>query len=164
MSSILFPVLKLKHECSDRPEMLALTFCWTGTNKITGTQQHQKAHVTIIIPRPKGIGSRHKSGMRNNRGRQQTTPRDNWCFNRNNFHSKMNELSLLVIPVPPPLNDSVNSLPELSSVFQQSSISSHNTTQYSQAYSIPSGTSDDLSNTMPLPSKKNGSRNNMDAW
>ena len=34
-------------------------------------------HIAFIMPRPKGIGSRYKSGTGNNQGRQQTTPRDN---------------------------------------------------------------------------------------
>ena len=165
------------------------------------------------MPRPKGIGSRHKSGTGKNQGRQRTTPRDNRCFNCKDSHSKSNELSSpvipvppplnnsvinppqlssvrqqssrssqntprdnrcfnskesnsksnefssLVIPVPPPLNDSVINPPQLSSVCQQSSISSHNTTHELQASSIPGRTSPDPSNTMTPPSKNNGSQN-----
>ena len=59
----------------------------------------------------------------------------------------------------PPLNDSVNNPPQLSSVCQQSSISSQNTTPESQDSSIPGWTSPDLSNTMPPLSTKNRSRN-----
>ena len=50
--------------------------------------------ILFIMPCPKGIGSHHKSGKGKNQGRQQTTPRYNRCFNRNNRHSKRNELSL----------------------------------------------------------------------
>ena len=68
---------------------------------------------------PKGIGGHHKNGTGNNQGRQQTTPLDNRCFNRKDSHSKINELSSPVIPVSPPLNNSVINPPQLSSVRQQ---------------------------------------------
>ena len=55
------------------------------------------------------------------------TPRDNRCFNFKDSHSKSNEFSSPVIPVPPPLNDSVISTPQISLVCQQSSSSSQNT-------------------------------------
>ena len=86
-----------------------------------------QTHIAFIIPRFKDIGSCHKSGTGNYQGRQQTTPHDNPCFNRNDFHSKRNELSLPVIYVSSPLNNSVIHPYHLSSVRQQSSISSHNT-------------------------------------
>ena len=57
----------------------------------------------------------------------QNTPRDILCFNCKDIHSKSNEFSSLVIPVPPPLNDSVINSPQLSLVSQQSSRSSQNT-------------------------------------
>ena len=63
-----------------------------------------------------------------------------------------------MIPVPPPLNGSVIDIPHLSSVSQQSSISSHKTTLEFQASLIPVRTSPDPSNTMPPPSTNNGSR------
>ena len=107
------------------------------------------------MPRTKGIGSRHKSGTGNNWCRQQTAPRDNRRFNHNKSHSKSNELSLSVIPVSPPLNDLVINPPQLPSVCQQSSRSSQNKTPDSQAYSIPVGTSDDPSNTIPPQSTNN---------
>ena len=59
----------------------------------------------------------------------------------------------------PPWNDSVINPTQLSSVRQQSSRSSHNTTHELQAFSIPGRTSPDLSNNMPPPSTNNGSRN-----
>ena len=165
------------------------------------------------MPRPKGIVHRHKSGTGKNQGRKRTTPRDNRCFNRKESHSKRNCFSSPVIPVPPPLNDSVINPPRLSSVCQQSSRSSHNnpcdnryfnftgshskinklsspvlpvppplndpvinipqlssvcqhssrstqnTTPESQASPIPCQTSDNPSNTMPPLSTNNGSRN-----
>ena len=111
------------------------------------------------MPSTKGIGSCHKSGTGNNQGRQRMTPRDNRCFNRKYSHSKINELSSLVIPVTPPLNDSVVNPHLLSSVCQQSSRSSQNTMPESQASSIPGRTSADPSNTMPPHSTKNGGRN-----
>ena len=86
-----------------------------------------QTHIIFIIPRPKGIGSCHKSETGNNQGRQQMNYSDNRCFNRNNCHSKRNWLSLTVIYVSPPLNNSVINPSRLSSVRQQSSRSSHNT-------------------------------------
>ena len=59
----------------------------------------------------------------------------------------------------PPWNDSVINPTQLSSVRQQSSSSSHNTTHELQASSIPGRTSPDPSNTMPPPSTNNGSHN-----
>ena len=61
--------------------------------------------------------------------------------------------------MPPPWNDSVINLTQLSSVRQQSSISSYNTTHELQSSSIPGRTSPDPSNTMPPPSTNTGSRN-----
>ena len=86
-------------------------------------------------------------------------PHDNRCFNRKESNSKSNDLSSMVIPVPPPLNGSVVNPPQLSSIRQQWSSYSHNTTPESQYYSIPGRTSPDPSNTMPPPSTKNRSRN-----
>ena len=103
-----------------------------------------QTHIAFIMPRPKGISSCQKSGTGGNLGRQRTTPRDNQCFNRKNSHSKSNDLSLPVIPVPPPLNDSVINPPQMSLVCQHSSSNSQNTTPELQAYSIHGGTSDDL--------------------
>ena len=47
----------------------------------------------------------------------QNNPRDNLCFNSKDINSKSNVFSLPVIPVPPPLNDSVITTHQLSSVF-----------------------------------------------
>ena len=74
----------------------------------------------------KVLGRCHKSGTRNNQGRRRTTPRYNRGFNRNDFHSKIIEISLPVVSVSLPLNNSVINPPQLSSVCQQSSRSSHN--------------------------------------
>ena len=74
----------------------------------------------------KGLGRCHKSGIGNNQGRRRTTPRDNRGFNRNDCHSKSIKMSLPVISVSLPLNNSVVNPPHLSSVCQQSSRSSHN--------------------------------------
>ena len=63
-------------------------------NRLTTPSQN---HIAFIMPRFKGIGTRHKSGIGNNQGRQQTTNRDNQCFNCGDSHSKINELSLPVI-------------------------------------------------------------------
>ena len=64
-----------------------------------------------------------------------------------------------MIPVPPPLNNSVINPPQLSSVGKHSSISSHIKTHELQASSIPDRTSPDSSNTMPPSPTNNGSRN-----
>ena len=61
--------------------------------------------------------------------------------------------------MPSPLNYSVINPTHLSSVLQQSSSSSHNTTPESQDSSIPGMTSPDPSNIMSPPSTKHGSRN-----
>ena len=58
-----------------------------------------------------------------------------------------------------PWNDSVINPTQMSLVRQKSSRSSHNRTHELQASSIPSWNSPDPSNTMPLPSTNNGSRN-----
>ena len=86
------------------------------------------------MPHPKGVGSIHKIVSRNNQGRQQTTTRYNRCFNLNYIHSKRNEFSSLVIPVPSQLNNSVVNPPQLSSVRQQSSSSPHNTPRYNRCF------------------------------
>ena len=87
------------------------------------------------------------------------TPRDNWCFNSKDSNSKSNDLSSLVIPVPPPFNYSVINPPQLSLVGQKSSSSSHNTMHELQASSIPCQSSSDVSNTMPPPYINNGGSN-----
>ena len=46
---------------------------------------------SFIIPRPKGIGSRHNSVTGKNQGRQQTTPCYNCCFNRKDVNSNIND-------------------------------------------------------------------------
>ena len=112
-------------------------------NNMHTTPPH--THVAFIMPPPKDIGSLHN--------------RDNRCFNCKDSHSKRNNLSSPVIPVPPSLNYSVNNPPHLSLVCQHSSSSSQNTTPESQASLIPGRTSADPSNTMPPPFTKDGSRN-----
>ena len=161
-------------------------------------------HIVFIMPRPKGIGSCHTHNNRcfnckyshskrnelsslvvpvppplndsvinppqlyqvfqQSSRSTHNTPCDNRCFNCRDSHSKRNELSSLVIPVPPPLNDSIINKPQLSSFHQQSSRSSQNPTPESQYSSIPGHTSADPSNTIPPPSTKNGSCNLIDAW
>ena len=98
---------------------------------------------------PKGIGSRHNSGTGNNQVRQRTTPRDKRCFNHKGIHSKSNELSSTVIPVPPPLNNSVINPHQLSSVCQQSSISSQDTPLDNQCFN--SKESNSKSNELSSP-------------
>ena len=86
-----------------------------------------QTHMTFIMPRPKGIGSCHKSGTGNNQGRQRTTHHDNRCFNHKGSHSKSNNLSSPLIPVLHPLNNSVIKPHQLYSVRKQSSRYSQNT-------------------------------------
>ena len=120
-NQFLFLVRKAKHDCSCHARNLALN---KQNNRHTISPQ---THIVFIMPRSKkGLGRCYKSGTWNNQGRQRTTPRDNWGFNRNECHSKSNELSLPVISVYFPLNNSVINPPQMSSVFQQSSRSSPN--------------------------------------
>ena len=74
----------------------------------------------------KGLGRCHKIGTENNKGRPRTTFRVYRGFIHKDYHSKSIEMSLPVISVSLPLNNSVINPPHLSSVFQQSSSSSHN--------------------------------------
>ena len=101
------------------------------------------------MPRPKGIGSCHKTGTGKNQGRQRTNTCDNRCFNCNDCHSKRNKLSLLVIYVPPPLNNSFINPHQLSSVRQHSSSSSHNTPLDNRCFN--SKDSDSKINDFPSP-------------
>ena len=107
----------------------------------------------------KGLGRCHKSGTGNNQGRRRTTPFDNRGFNRNNCHSKSIDMSLPVISVSLPLNNSVINPPQLSLVCQKPSSSSPKKTHESQASSIPGRTSPDTSNTMPPPPTNDGNHN-----
>ena len=86
-----------------------------------------QTHILFVMPRSnKGLGRCHKGGTGNNQGRRRTTPRNNRGFNRNNCHLKSIKMSLPVIYVSLPLNNSVINPPQLSSVCQQSSRSSPN--------------------------------------
>ena len=71
------------------------------------------------------------------------TPCDNQCLNSNHSNSKSNELLSPVIPMLLPWNYTFINPTQLSSVFQQSSRSSPNTTHELQASSIPGRTSHD---------------------
>ena len=89
-----------------------------------------QTHILFVMPRSKkGLGRFNKRVTVNNQGRLRTTPRDNRGFNRNYCHSKINEISLPVISVSLPLNNSVINPPQLSSVCHQSSRSSPNSTR-----------------------------------
>ena len=78
-------------------------------------------HILFIMPRSKkGLGRCHKSGTGNNQGRQQTTPHNNRVFNHNDCHSKSIKMSLPVISVSLPLNNSVIDSPQMSLVCQHS--------------------------------------------
>ena len=112
-------------------------------NNMHTTPPH--THIALIIPRPKGIGSRHTC--------------DNRWFNCKESQWKKNNLSALVIPLPTLLNDRFINPPQMSLVSQQSSSSSQNTTPDPQASSITGHTSADLSNTMPPPFTKKRNHN-----
>ena len=85
-----------------------------------------QTHIVFIMPCfKKSLGRYHKSGTGNNQGRGRTTPRDNRGFNRNDCHSKSDYMSLPLISVSIPLNNLFINPPQLSSVCQQSSRSSH---------------------------------------
>ena len=88
-----------------------------------------KTHIAFIMPRSKGIGRCHKSGTGNYRCRQQGNDHDNRCSNFKDSHVKSNEFSSPGISVFPPLNNSVMDPPHVSSVGQQSSSSSKNSTR-----------------------------------
>ena len=94
-----------------------------------------QTHISFVMPRPKGVGSRHTC--------------DNRCFNRNGCHSKSNELSLTVRYVSPPSNNSVINRSQLSLVRQQSSSSSHFTPRDNQCFN--SKDSKSKSNEFPFP-------------
>ena len=136
-NQFLFLVRKAKHDCSCRTKKLALTLWWTLTNKITGTQYHHKLILYSSWHGPRRVlGGAPKSGTGNNQGRRQTTPCDKRGFNHRECHLKRNELSSPVISVSLPLNNSVINPPQLSSVCQQSSKSSHNTPCDNQCLNI----------------------------
>ena len=142
-------VLKLKYDRSCCAKNLALTFCWLSKKQNNRHTTPLKTHIAFIMPRFKGIGSRHKNGTWNNQGRQRNIPRDNLCFICNDCHSKSNDLSSPVIYVSPPLNNSVINPSQLSSVFQQSSSSSHNTPRDNRCFNI--NDSNSKSNELPSP-------------
>ena len=77
-----------------------------------------QTHIAFIMTRPKGIASHQKKEQGTIREGKKVTPRDNRCFNRKENHSKINELSSLVINVTPLLNDSAINPPQLSSVHE----------------------------------------------
>ena len=119
-----------------------------------------QTHITFIMPRAKGVGRCHKSGTGNKQGRQQTTPHDNRFSQCKESHSKINKLSSPVISVSPPLNNSVNNPPQLSSVGQQSYRSSQNTPCDNRCFNIKDSNSNrnELSSpVIPVPPSLNDS-------
>ena len=126
-NQFLFLVRKAKHDCSCRAKKIGSRLLMDIDKQNNRHTISPKTYIVFIMPRSKkGLGRCHKSGTRKNQGRRRTTPRDNRGFNRNECHSKRNELSLPVISVSLLLNNSVINPPQLSSVCQQSSRSSHN--------------------------------------
>ena len=83
----------------------------------------------FMLHSKKVLGRCHKSGNGNNQERRRTTPRDNRGFNRIYCQSKSIEMSLPVIYVSLPLNNSVINPPQLSSVCQNSSMTSPNSSR-----------------------------------
>ena len=78
-----------------------------------------QTHIIFVMPcSKKGLERCHKSGTGNNQGRRRTTPHDNRGFNRNDCHSKSNELSSPVIPKLSPWNYPFINPTQLSSVFK----------------------------------------------
>ena len=59
------------------PKSWLLTFFWPSTTTNNRNITPPQTHITFIMPRPKGIGGRHKSGTGKNQGRQLTTHCDN---------------------------------------------------------------------------------------
>ena len=104
---------------------------------------------------PSQLSSVHQQSSKSSHN----TPHDTRWFNSKYSNSNSNELPPPVIHVPPPLNYSVINPTKLSSVSKQSYSSLHNTKHELQASSIPGRTSPDPSNTTPLLSTNNGSRN-----
>ena len=101
------------------------------------------------MPRPKGIGSRHKIVTCNNQGRQRTNHCDNRCFNYNDCHLKSKKLLSPMVYGSPPLNNSVINPSPPSSYCKQSSRSSHNTPRDKQCFN--SKGSNSKSNYLPSP-------------
>ena len=126
-NQFLFLVNKAKHDSSSCAKNLVLTLWWPLKNKISGTQYHHK----LILYSSCHVQRRVLGGATKvepeSKGRRQTTPCDNQGINRNDCHSKSNKMSLPVISVYLPLNNPVINPPQMSSVCQQSSMSSPNT-------------------------------------
>ena len=119
-NQFLFLIRKAKHDYSCRTKHLVLTLWWPLTNKITGTQYHHKLILYSSCQVPRRVLGGATSGTGNNQGRQRTTPCNNRGFNRNGCHSKSTDMSLPVISVSLPLNNSVINPPQMSSVCQHS--------------------------------------------
>ena len=99
------------------------------------------------------------SGCQQSYRSSHNSSRDKKYLDSNHINSKRNDLSSPVISKLLPWNNPFINLTQLSSVCQQSSSSSPNTTHELQASSIPSRTSPYPSNTMPPPSTNDGSCN-----
>ena len=128
--------MKLKHDCSCRAKKLDLTFWWPSEKKNNWHTTPPQPHIAFIMPRPKSIGICHKSGTGKNQGRKLNTTRYNRWFNCNGSHSKSKDLSLPLISVSPPWNNSVINPSQISSVCQQSYSSSHFTPHDNQCFNI----------------------------
>ena len=132
-NQLLFLVHKAKHECSCCAKNFGSYLMMAIDKQNNRHTILPQTHIVFIVPRSKkGLGRCHKSGTGKNQGRRRTNPRHNRGFNRNECHSKSNELPLTVIYVSLQLDDSVINPPQLSSVCQQSSRSSHNTPRDNQ--------------------------------
>ena len=126
-NQFLFLVHKAKHDSSSRANYVCSHLIMAIYKQHKRHKISPQTHIVFIVPcYKKGLGRCHKSGTGKNQGRRRTTPRDNRGFNCNNCHSKSKEMSLPVISVSLPLNNSVINPPQLSLVCKQSSRSSPN--------------------------------------
>ena len=125
-NQFLLLVRKAKHDSSCRAKKFGSHLMMAIDKQNNRHTISSQTHIVFIMPRSKkGLGRCHKSDAGKNQGSRRRTPRDNQGFNRNNCHSKSIKMSLLVIYVSLPLNNLVINTPQLSSVCQQSSRSSH---------------------------------------
>ena len=126
-NQFLFLVHKAKQESSSAAKKLALTLWWQLTNKISGTQYHHKLifySSCHVQRRVLGGATKVEPGTIRVGGKKLFVITR--FFNCNDCCSKSIDISLPVIYVSLPLNNSVTNPPQLSLVCQQSSRSSPN--------------------------------------
>ena len=99
--------------------------CHSKSNKLSLPVIYVSPQLNNSVINPSQLSSVRQQPYRSSH----FTPCDKWFFNSNYSNSKSNDFPSPMIPVPPLLNYSVNNPTRLSSDYQQSSSSSHNTTQ-----------------------------------